>query len=40
MPANKVNYKKANFYIYIEERNKALIVESKFLDYVTVFTHS
>ena len=39
IPGNKDNYRKADLYIYIEERDRDLIVGIRFLDYVTVFTH-
>lgn len=37
---NKDNGRKADFYVYIGERSKALVVGSRFLDCVTVFTCS
>lgn len=39
MPVNNDNCRKAYLYIYIRERSIDLLVRSRFLDFVTVFTH-
>ena len=40
MHVNKDICSKADLYVYIGERNKDLVVGSRFLDCVTVFTYS
>ena len=40
IPVNKDSCRKANFYVYIEKKNRDLVMGSRFLVCVTVFTHS
>lgn len=40
IPVNKDDNCRMGDYVYIGERNKYLVVRSRFHDYVTVFTHS
>ena len=40
MPVNHDNCRKTDIYVYVGERSKVLVVGSRFLDCLTVFTHS